>query len=366
MKLSCSRSELRDALRAVSGVVDPRNIKPILKDVHLCAAEDTVELSATDLEVGIKCSIRDVTVTETGGIVIPSEPLHGIVTESPDERLSMSAEGQALHVKGKDSVWKVMGAPEDEFPEIPGFPDETSLEIEGAVLREMITSTIFAVALEKQRYALNGALFVSVKGSPRIEMVASDGRRMAWIQRKANNSSPFDAAAIIPVKALQQLEKMIGDEEIVRVIVEERRILMRSDRGVIVAQLLEGRFPAYREAIPQDSDKLLEIDSARFDNAIRQAAVVAARKSRAVIMTFQAEKAVIESSSAEAGDAHVEIPVKYEGEPLTIQFNPDYLIDGTRAMGDVTIRMEMKDSARAAVMRGGADYLYLVMPITQE
>ena len=366
MKVSCSRSELRDALRVVGGVVDPRNIKPILKDIHLRTTESAVELSATDLEVGIKYFVRDIKVEETGGIVIPADPLNGIVSESREERLSLLVEDSSLRVVGVGSRWKVMGVSEEEFPEIPDFPDERSIEVEGSVLCEMIAKTIFAVGVEKQRYALNGALLVVSKGSPRMEMVGSDGRRMAWIQRRANIPSPFDASSILPLKALQQVEKMIGREEIIRIILEERRILLKADKGVLVAQLLEGRFPPYKEVVPKDYDKRAEMPVDDFTNAVRQAAVLVPRESRAVALTFKQGKMVVESSSPESGDARVEMPVKYEGEAITIHFNPDYLLDGTKAMNNEVITLEMKDSSRAAVMRGGTDYLYLIMPISQD
>ena len=103
-----------------------------------------------------------------------------------------------------------------------------------------------------------------------------------------------------------------------------------------------------------------------FTNAVRQAAVLVPRESRAVALTFKQGKMVVESSSPESGDARVEMPVKYEGEAITIHFNPDYLLDGTKAMNNEVVTLEMKDSSRAAVMRAGPDYLYLIMPISQD
>jgi DNA polymerase-3 subunit beta len=366
MNLSCSRVELREALRVVQGVVDPRNIKPILKDIHLRVVGDMLELSATDLEVGIKYFVRDVEIKSPGGIVVPVDPLAGIVSESPDERLTLEVKGLAMLVQGKGSLFQIMGLSEEEFPAIPDFPEGNALELEAAVLKEMTEKTIFAVSLEKQRYALNGVLLVAKEKAARVEMVGTDGHRLAVIRRKANAPAPFACSAIISVKALQEALKMTGGEEIVKLLISERQALMRSERGVLVAQLVDGRFPPYKEVIPDDCDRKLEIEAGELANAIRQASVLTMSGSRTIWLKFSSNSLTIESHDAELGEAHVTIDVKYEGAPIEMRFSPEFLLDGLKAIGDDRIRFEMKDPARPAVMRVGPDYVYLVMPIVQE
>jgi len=366
MNVTCSRTELREALRLVSGVTDPRNIKPILKDIRMRTVADGLELSATDLEVGLKYLVRDVDVQSSGGIVVPAEPVSGIVSESTTERLSLTVEDNKLHVTTANGTFNVMGMSEEEFPDIPDFPEQGVIEIEGAVIREMIDKTSFAVAIERQRYALNGVLLVTIAGSTRMEMVATDGRRLARIWRKANIASEVSASVIIPVKAMQQLQKMVGEEEIVKISVQERQVLMRGENGVLVAQLVEGRFPPYDEVIPDDLDKKLDIEAGELGNSVRQAAVLSSRDTHALVLKLSASGSVIESSDPDSGDAHVELGGTFSGDAIDIHFNADYLLDGVKAMSGEKIRFEMKSDARAAVMRGAGDYTYLVMPITRE
>ncbi len=130
--------------------------------------------------------------------------------------------------------------------------------------------------------------------------------------------------------------------------------------------MVEGRFPEYREIIPDDCDKRLEIEAEEFANAVRQAAVVTGRDARQIWLKFGQRQIRLESQDPERGAAHVTVEAKYDGEPLEIRFNPDFLLDGLKTMGKEVIRFEMKDAARAAVMRASADYLYLVMPIVQD
>jgi len=366
MNIVCSREGLRNALRTVSGVIDTRIVKEILKNVRLLAHDDVLEVSATDLDVAVRCFVRGVKVEREGGILVPAEKMIPIASESRAEELALQAEGAKLLISGKGSRFSVLGAPHEEFPEIPDFPDGRPLEIEGAVLREMVEKTVFAVAQERDRYALSGVLLVLKERSSALEMVATDGRRMALVRRKANVASPVAANAIVPVKALQQLQKIVSDEEVVKVAVEERRILVRGESAVLVAQLVEGRFPPYEEVIPADCDKKLEVATEEFVNAVRQAAVLAARDTRAVRLCAAPGRLTIESSDPEAGEAHVEMSAAYEGEPIDIRFNPEFLLDGAKAIDDESLRIEMKDPARAALMKGGPGYLYLLMPITQD
>ena len=366
MQLSCSRAALRDALRVVSGVVDPRNIKEILKDIRIRTVNNQVELSATDLEVGLKYFLTDVQIKKQGGIVVPTDPINGVVSESQDERLQLNTDENKLTVEGASSRFSINGVSEEEFPDIPDFPEEKALEVEGAVLREMIEKTIFAVAMEKQRYALNGVLLVTKEKSSKIEMVATDGRRLALIRRKANNNAPVTASAIIPVKALQQILKMIGDEEIVKISVQERQVLVKTESAVLVAQLVEGRFPPYKEVIPEDADKKAEIAADDLASAVRQAAVLSAKDSRAIRLNAKKDGLIIESSSPDAGAARIQVAAKYTGDEIELRFNPDFLLDGLKVMGEEVVRIEMKDATRATIMKCSDDYLYLVMPITQD
>src|SRR5208337_3500339 len=177
---------------------------------------------------------------------------------------------------------------EEEFPTIPDFPEGNALEVEAAVLKEMIEKSIFAVSIEKQRYALNGVLLVTKEKAAKIEMVGTDGHRLAVIRRKANAPAPFASSAIISVKALQEVLKMISGEEIIKLLISERQALIRSERGVLAAQLVDGRFPPYKEVIPDDCDKKLEIEAEEVSDAIRQASVLTMSGSRTVWLKFAA------------------------------------------------------------------------------
>jgi len=367
MKFVCDRGRLNDGLQKVVGVVDPRHVKELLQSVKVEARKDSVILSGTDLEVGMRIALGGVAVEQPGQMVLPAVRLASIVRESNDEMMGFAAEEGVCVIEGKDSRYRVLGQVTDEFPDIPAFPEGDALEIEGAVIREMIHKTSFAAAPEKMRYALNGVFLVLKENSNKVEMVATDGRRLAWVQRKANKKSPLAGEAIIPTKGALQLERMVGDAEAVRIALTERNIFACTAEAELVAQLVDGKFPSFRDVIPKDMETKIDIASDVLLSAVRRAALLADRdddQSRGVRLLLGEGAIRVTSQSARSGEAAVEVPVEYSGAALELSINPDYLIDGLKGLGGGVVRLELRDSVTPCIFRQGADYLYLAMPIT--
>lgn len=336
--------------------------------------------------------IGDVEVGSAGGVVIPARVLAEIVRELPDETIDIWAEDSVCHIVGSNSKFKVRGEPVEEFPEVPGFSEGGALEIDGLVLREMVQRTRFAIALVRSTYALNGALLVTQAGKKDVEMVGADGRRLARVRRKAIKAAPESARAIIPPKALVQLEKMVGSDAVgedetaeaeesgkgkketgrkpagprVRIRLDERRLLATCGSAVLVAQLVEGRYPDYEEVIPTDLDKKAVLDREVFLAALRRASLMAARDSRAVKFDFGPGRLTLSAEQPDAGESRVELDIEYSGTPASILLNPDYLADMLRACDEETLTMEFKSPNKPCLLQTAKDYLYLVMPITRE
>ncbi|MBM4085640.1 MAG: DNA polymerase III subunit beta, partial [Planctomycetes bacterium] len=299
-------------------------------------------------------------------IVIPTKIIGDILRESPDDTLRIEAEKNVLYVMGADSTYKVMGEDADQFPSIPEFPAGDSLEIPGSLLREMIKKTFFATAMESGRYALNGVLFAVEKTN--VEMVSTDGRRLALIKRKAKNAASYVKSVILPKKGVGELLRIIqDDDENVLLRIEETQLIAKTKRATLCAQLVEGHFPDYREVIPGDSDKKIDFKRDQLLSAVRRAAILADEESKAVAMTFENDKLTLSSRSPEAGEDSVQMEVKYAGPKFVIGFNPDFLQDVLKAADDAeTVKIEMKEANRAGVVKAGQDYVYVIMPLSLE
>ena len=366
MKFVCDRAELNDALQMLVGVVDPRHIKELLRSIRVQARKDAVVLVATDLEVGMRYTLSGVEVEEPGEIILPADRLANIVRESRDEKLLFNVEDGSCLIEGKDSRFHVLGSRGEEFPDVPAFPENAGLDIEGAIVREMVRKTAFSTAPEKMRYALNGVLLAVKENSQQVDMVATDGRQLAWIKRKANKRSKQTAEVIVPTKGALQLEHMVAETEVVKVHLEERHIFAKTADAELVAQLVDGMFPNFREVIPKDLDKKVEIAADALTSGVRRASLLSSRDedTRAINLALTPNKLILTSSAPDAGDAKVELDIEYSGEEVKVDLNPDYVMDGLKVLGNSMVTLELRDSTTPCVVKHGKDYLYLTMPIT--
>jgi len=271
---------------------------------------------------------------------------------------------QVCHIRGEDSYYRVMGEPLEDFPEIGRFPDGKALNVDAIVLREMARKTAFAAAADRDMFAVNGVLLVANERSTKIEMVATDGRRMARIRRKASKASPFAARAVVPVKAMRQVEKMLTDNvESVDIIATDTQLMVRTPRGILISQLQEGEYPDYDAVIPKDCEKKAELDREEFLSAVRRGSVLVTLEQRSIWLAFKKHSLRITSHTMEKGDARVQMSVTYDDDPIDVNFNPDFLEDVLKVLDSDTVTLEMNDPKTACVLKGDPDYVYVVMPL---
>ncbi|MFP4057297.1 MAG: DNA polymerase III subunit beta [Candidatus Brocadiia bacterium] len=365
MKITSQTEALHTAFQIVGSVVQPRPTRPILATVLLRAADDTLELQATDLEIGIRFTVPDVQIEEEGAIAVPQARVAGILRETADETVTLSTDDRHCVITASDSVFRLPMESAEEFPDLPRLDQEKAYELDRNELVEMTSKTTFAAHKGKHRYALNGVLLVI--SEKKIEMVATDGRRLAHIERKAENPEGTDESVIVPTKALDQLLKVLTDEdERVRVNIAENQLVAKTLRATISTRLVEGHFPPYESVIPSDCDKKLEVRRESFHSAVRRAALLTSEESSSVVLHLQEGKVEVTSAAPETGEARVEVAVDYSGPALEIGFNPEFLTDFFRAVDDETVRMELRDASSAGILRAGKDFLYVVMPVSRE
>ncbi|MEM1164857.1 MAG: DNA polymerase III subunit beta [Planctomycetota bacterium] len=385
MKVICDRSALLDAVKLVSRVVAVRTPKPQLTCVKLTAEPDgsaagagTLTLAATDAEVSLRLATDRVEVTTPGEALIPADKLEQIVVAQENEpTLTLEADGEACHIRGGDAKFKVFGYPPADFPPLPEFPEEgagTSFGVDAGVLGEAIDRTVFSTARETSRYAINGVLLV--RTGKKIEMVATDGRRLALARLGSDGEASSDRlACIIPTKALNVLGRLIssaGTEAAVRVAVTDNRAMFHIDDGngaptVLGSNLVEGTFPPYEDVIPKDQDKKATFDVETLRSAVRRAALLTNEESRGVRLAFTTnggQHLTLSSRAPEMGEAEVKVEMNaYEGEDIEIGFNPAFITDALKVVEGHEVVLEMKAPNKPGLMKSGSDFLYVVMPV---
>lgn len=365
MKVICNRGALLDAINQAGAVASVRSPKPALACVKLTADADRLTVAATDLEVAVRCSDSEVQVEQPGETLVPVDKLRDIVRESIDDSLSLQTEGDQIVIKGHDSLFKVYTQRPEDFPPVPDFEGNPDFEIKAGTLKQAIGQTLFAAARENQRYAFNGVLF-HIKGK-RLEMVASDGRRLALIHADLVQlgKQAGQSKVIVPAKALNLVDKLLTDpEEPVSVQLRENQVLFHTSRATLTSNLVDGQFPPYEDVIPKDADRKMVASTADFLSAVRRASLLTSDDSKGVKMSFSKTGLVLSSRQADAGEATINFPCKFEGADIEIGFNPFFLTDVLRVVDSDEVSFEMTAPNRPGMLRAGADFLYVIMPVS--
>jgi len=364
MKVICNRGALLEALTVCGNVVASRTPKPVLQCVKLSAADDRLTVSATDLEVAIRYSDNQVQIEEPGETLVPADKLRDIVRESVDDTLSIEVVADNANIRGQDSHFKIFTQRPADFPAIPDFEGEANFEIAGGLLKQLIAQTLFAAAKESTRYAFNGVLLTAA--AKKVNLVSTDGRRLAMAKGEliSDKLAKEGAKAIIPAKALNLLDKLVDDpEETIGVQVRENQVIFHSPSATLTTNLVEGQFPPYDDVIPKDCDKKMIAATADFLSAIRRAALLTTEESKGVRMHFSKKGLVLTSRSPESGEATVNFPCKFEGADIEIGFNPSFLTDALKVVDSDEISLELTAPNRPGLLKGGGNFLYVIMPV---
>lgn len=362
MQVIVNRAALVEVLTAASTVAANRTTKDILKCVRLTTVDGGLLVSATDLEVALRGSIQAVEVKKPGDVLVSSEKLGSIARESADETLTIEADTQTCHIRGSDSHFEIYGQDPKEFPPVPDLEGSADVEVEVDAIKGLIDRTLFAVAKENTRYAINGVLWE--KKAKKLVMVSTDGRRLARAVVSVDQAAGDDSRMIVPAKTVQVLQKVlpsVGGK--IEIQFATNQVIVRAGSYVISSALVEGHFPQYEEVIPKDCDRKIELNTEEFLSAVRRAALLTNEQSKAVRLCFAKERLVLSSRAPEQGEATVSMRVDYRESEIDIGFNPAFLVDALRVVGTPTVTIELKEANRPGIFRAGPAFLYVVMPV---
>ncbi|MHB1156204.1 MAG: DNA polymerase III subunit beta [Phycisphaerales bacterium] len=364
MKVICDRGALVEALGLAQSVVVSRTPKPVLTCVKLSAEGGALVLTATDLEVAIHLSVSQVEVQEPGEALIPADKLVSIVRESVDATLTIETDGEAAHVRGADSHYKIFGYPPAEFPPVKPFKGEADYQISAGTLVELVSKTLFATARENSRYAINGVLME--RDGKKLTMVATDGRRLALAKGVVSGGGADVQSVIVPSKGLNLLQRLLGDPtDTVKVKIADNQAMFATETATLTTSLVEGNFPPYKDVIPKDQDHKATFATSVLASGVRRAALLTNEESKGVRMAFSAEKLVLSSRAPEMGEAEVNVPIEsYVGDALEIGFNPQFVMDVLKVVDSDQVTIELRASNKSGTIKSGTDFVYVVMPIS--
>lgn len=372
MRVKVERDELLTALHRVQGIVEKRNTMPSLANVLLEAKKEGLDISATDLELGMR-GLYKATVEEPGSVTFPARKLYEILKEIKDPEIVMTMKDDCLvTIKAGRGEFKVVGLPSKDFPPLPAIEREGLIPLPGVGLLQLIRKTLFAVGDNDTRYVLNGLLIVvTTEGeSPMIRLVGTDGHRLAMAEQKLETDAKApveqEQKVIVPKKAAAEIRRLLeegGDEPMIGF--TKNMVIFRKSGLVLTSRLMEGNYPNYQQVVPKASNKKVTANREDLEGALRRVSVLSQNKSYAVKLTFSKKAITLFSSHPDMGEANDEIPAAFTGEEFSAGFNARYLLDVLGVMESETVVLNMEASLSPCLIREKDNPLFqaVVMPV---
>ena len=373
MELTVGKADLQKELQLCQGVVEKRSTIPILSNVILKAADGRLQIAATDLDVTIlsSCAAR---ITTPGGVTIEAKRLFDIIRSLPDEDVHVALqENNSVSIEAGTAKFRLLGLPAEDYPTLPSVNVSEAYTLPLEELKTMVAKVKFAITHEETRFQLNGAL---LKVQPqKMEMVATDGHRMALINFPQGSGGPKkkggDLTILIPRKALDEILRLeSSDDGNVRFGVSENQLFFEAGERRLMARMIDVNFPNYMEVIARDNDRHVMVDRERLLSTIRRISLVANERTRAVRFDFAPGKLTVSSTNPELGDARETVPIDYAGNPFHVGLNAAYVTDFLSAVDTPSVSLDLKDENSQCIGRPAStsedlpyDYLYVVMPM---
>ncbi|MFN7650494.1 MAG: DNA polymerase III subunit beta [Acidobacteriota bacterium] len=370
MEFTVSKADLVRELGLSQGVVEKKSTIPILANILLEADGDRLSLTATDLELGIRCGCP-AKVKRAGSGTIPAKKLLDYVRLLPDGEIAIKfGDNQWASITAGRSKTRMAGMSRESYPELPEMP-QLLAELPVKRLAAMITRTIFAISAEESRFTLNGALLV-VKAQG-LTMVSTDSHRLAMVEcpMEIEGFAPDQSfRALLPRKAMGELARLAAEAP------DDARLLFAGDENhlffqigdrLLLSRKLTGNFPDFERVLPKDHPQNVTLGREELKASLERVMQFSDERSRAIRVGAFPGELKLHSSLSDTGESEETLTATYEGPNVEIGFNAAYMLDFLRASSEDNVQFLFKDSASAGELRpvsdGTLNYRYIVMPM---
>src|ERR1700730_9115188 len=368
MELTVKRGDFLNELTLMQGVVERKNTIPILSNILLKAGDGHLSFTSTDLDLTL-LSQADARVSRPGSVTVPARKLFDLIRNLPEADVVLKLmDNHYLGVTCERSKFRLVAQPAEDFPTVPKVEAKKGVSFPLALWKRLTRKVLYAVSAEETRFQLMGVLLKD-KGKE-FELVATDGHRLALINFPKEDLKSSLPNVLIPKKALAEILKMDGQADArVEIRHSENHLLFMVGNRQLIAQLLDDNVPDYATILGKCKDRAARIQTAACQSAIRRVSLFSSERSRGVKLSFEKDLLTVASASQELGEGTETLDVTFDGEPLSIGLNAQYLLDFLEEAESETVRLELKDENTQCLcqpeggIEGASRYLYVVMPM---
>ena len=364
MNLNINKEDLLNPLTKVIGVIERRQTLPVLSNVYLLLQNKVLTLTGTDLEVQISAQTH-IDSDEEIKITLPGRKLLDICRSLPDEaNLKLNfQEGKVLINSGK-SRFVLRTLPPAEYPLFDELQYKNEFSIDRNVLHKALTKTSFCMAQQDVRYYLNGLMLQISNGE--IQAVASDGHRLALFQHQCEKTDFSMDQIILPRKGAQEFLKLLDKvESDIHIKVAKNHINLSINGVQLNAKLIDGRFPDFRNVLPEESKHNFNIEKKLFKAALSRVSILSNEKYKGIRLDLSNQSMSINANNPEQDEADEEVSIDYEGEEMSMGFNSSYLMDALNVIESDSVHVSFTDTNSSCLLEDPADSSsrFVIMPM---
>ena len=367
MIINVDKQVFVDHLQLIQGAVELRLTIPILSNVLIETKEEGIEVRSTNLEMGIRTSCP-ADVEKGGNITVSAKKIYEIARSLPEGKFKLTVdESSWVHIESKNTKFKIVGLPVDEYPDFPIFDLSKGCLIQFEAMKKMIERCLFAVSADENPYNLRGATVML--DEDRMVLVATDGHRLSYVDvpRKVEGVENLKEM-VMPRKLMQEIIKLKPREKEKLVLgMEKNYIFAKYGDTILSSKMLEKEFPEYKRVFEEKPDYKSLLNAAELRDALRRVALLSTDRAKAVKFDFTKDGLKLSATNPEIGEAEEIVDHRYEGEETSVKFNPEYVTDFLGVVGTEEIEFWVRDGDFKGLMKPSGDtgyeYQYIVMPM---
>ncbi len=364
MKFQIDKETLLEPLQQIIGAVEKRQTMPALSNVLIRTTENSLTLTATDLEIELVSKISMV-IDEPGEITVPARKLLDICKSLPNEAsINFTVKDTKALIQSGRSRFSLTTLPANDFPALDAINSINEFEITQNTLRDIINKTAFAMAQQDVRYYLNG-LMLEISANY-LRAVATDGHRLAYCEKETSADITDLKQVIIPRKGVLELLRLLKDtEETVKIILGSNHLQVIFDQLRLTSKLIDGRFPDYNRVMPTDGDNIITVNRDQLRQSLMRASILSNEKYRGIRLMLEKNLIKLQAQNPDQEEADIELEVDYAGDEIEIGFNVNYMLDVLNVTGSETVQAALRDSNSSFLLTypDQQDCKYVIMPM---
>ncbi len=366
MHIKCSKKDLMNSLSMCSmPAISNINNNPIINNLLFLFDNEKLNLISTNLEITIKTDIK-AEIIEKGNITIPAKKLIDITKEA-DENIDIISNENKVNIKFGNSRFSILGMSSDDYPSLPNLElkedDSDIIFLEKNIFIQMIKKTIYAVSTDRDRFVLNGIL-LKIENKT-LTLVSTDGKRLCVVSSELEKETTNFIEIIIPTKTINELLKILDkiNSNILYIKTNDNQVLFKLGDTIFISKVVDGKFPNYKQVIPNNLTKKVILSRLEFLSATKRASII---NLDSIKYLFNENKLIVSAISPGVGEIEDELKIDYTQENFEIAYNPRYIMDFLESIDDEKISLELDTSFNPCIIKPLKDdnnYICVIMPM---